>query len=271
MRIGPDMARRSAEKIDWRIDADRIDALLAADEPELTAEVVGTQMSSTQRGLGAIEYFIDADDALEAVERPRTCAYLEAVAAVAADEAAAVLAGWTTADGDTPAFRDRFAGAEDPATADMSLDDLVNEALNLTQRMSELELLAVRGAEGPDSPPPDPIDPALVAAIHEGPAGLGVADDLDRLEGMRVVFVDGLAPLLGDDLEQRVGDEIEQATAAFAALGDGPLQVAAVEQTAQVRAAYDAVKALQITLATDVVSKLGVTVGFSDADGDSAG
>ncbi len=29
------------------------------------------------------------------------------------------------------------------------------------------------------------------------------------------------------------------------------------------------VKAIQVTVATDVVSKLGVTIGFSDADGDT--
>jgi predicted lipoprotein len=38
-----------------------------------------------------------------------------------------------------------------------------------------------------------------------------------------------------------------------------------------VRVAFDAVKDLQTTIATEVVAELGVTVGFSDSDGDAAG
>jgi predicted lipoprotein len=272
MRIGPDMTRRSAEKIDWPIDTSRIDELLASDEPpELTVEVIGTQMSSALRGLGAVEHVLFADGAAEAVQQPRTCDYLVSTATVAAGEAQAVNDAWHTDQGETPAFGDTFTGADDASTVDMVLDDLVNEALNLTERMTDLELRVVKGVDGPDAPPSDPIDVDLLASIHEGPAGLGVVDDLDRLQGLRIVFVDGLGPLLGTDLLDRVRGEIDAATAAFEALGDVPLREAAEQQTAQVRAAYDAVKALQITLSTDVVSKLGVTVGFSDSDGDSAG
>jgi predicted lipoprotein len=270
-RIGPDMARRSAEKIDWPIDAERIDELLDSSTPSpLTAEVVGTQMSSALRGLGALEHVLFAADALTAVQVPRTCEYSVAAATVAATEAAAIEAAWTTASGDEPAYRDAFAGVGDSKTADMALDDLVNESLNLTERMTDLELRAVRG-DGPDAPPPDPIDTDLLLSIHEGPAGLGVADALDRLAGLRTVYVDGLGPLLGTDLLARVRGELDAATAAFEALGDTSLRDAATLQTAQVRLAFDAVKGLQTTIATEVVAGLGVTVGFSDADGDAAG
>jgi uncharacterized protein len=270
-RIGPDMQRRSAEKIDWPIDAERIDELLDSSTPApLTAEVVGTQMSSALRGFGALEHILFGPDALTAIELPRTCEYVIAVATVAAGEATAVREAWTSPSGDEPAYRDTFAGADDSTTADMALDDLVNESLNLTERMTDLELRVVRG-EGPDAPPPDPIDTDLLLSIHEGPAGLGIVDDLDRLAGLRTVYVDGLGPLLGDDLLGRVTAELDAATAAFEALGDTSLRDAASRQTAQVRVAFDAIKDLQATIATEVVAQLGVTVGFSDSDGDAAG
>ena len=270
-RIGPDMERRSAEKIDWPIDATRIDELLdSSTPPALTADVIGTQMSSALRGFGALEHVLHAPDALTAIEAPRTCEYVVSVATVAATEAAAVADAWTKPVGDEPSFRDSLVGADDSKTADMALDDLVNESLNLTERMTDLELRVVRG-DGPDAPPPDPIDTDLLLSIHEGPAGLGITDALDRIAGLRTVYVDGLGPLLGKDLLARVSGELDAATAAFEALGDTTLRDAATLQTAQVRLAFDAIKDLQTTIATEVVAKLGVTVGFSDSDGDSAG
>lgn len=270
-RIGPDMARRSAEKIDWPIDSTRIDELLDSSTPSpLTAEVVGTQMSSALRGFGALEHVLFAPDALVGLQSPRTCEYVVAVAEVASAEATAVAAAWNTASGDEPAYRDTLAGVDDSKTADMALDDLINEALNLTERMTDIELRVVRG-DGPEAPPPDPVDPDLLLSIAEGPAGLGVTDALDRIFGLRAVVVDGIGPLLDDDLLAQVTAELDAAQAAFESLGDSTLRDAASQQTSQVRVAFDALKALQVTLATEVVADLGVTVGFSDTDGDSAG
>lgn len=270
-RIGPDMTRRSAEKIDWPIDGARIDELLDSSTPSpLTAEVVGTQMSSALRGFGALEHVLFAPDALVGLQSPRTCEYVVAVAEVASDEAAAVATAWNKPTDGQPAFRDTFAGVDDSKTADMALDDLINEALNLTERMTDIELRVVRG-DGPEAPPPDPIDPDLLQSIAEGPAGLGVTDALDRIFGLRTVLVDGIGPLLDDELLAQVTTELDTAQAAFESLGDSTLRDAASQQTAQVRVAFDALKALQVTLATEVVADLGVTVGFSDTDGDSAG
>ena len=50
---------------------------------------------------------------------------------------------------------------------------------------------------------------------------------------------------------------------------DGSLRAAVVEQPRQVRAVYDRLDELRRTLDTEVVSLLGVSVGFSDTDGDS--
>ena len=50
---------------------------------------------------------------------------------------------------------------------------------------------------------------------------------------------------------------------------DGSLESAIVSDPAVVRAVYDSFKELQRVLNTEVVSLLGVSVGFSDTDGDS--
>ena len=50
---------------------------------------------------------------------------------------------------------------------------------------------------------------------------------------------------------------------------EGPLKVALRERPEQVRAVYDRLSELQVTLNTEVVSLLSVAVGFSDTDGDS--
>ena len=82
--------------------------------------------------------------------------------------------------------------------------------------------------------------------------------------------IKGLSELLGGDITDRLTARLDAANAAVAAL-DAPLRASASENPARVEAAYDALKALQMTIATEVVSKLGVAIGFSDTDGDSAG
>lgn len=78
-----------------------------------------------------------------------------------------------------------------------------------------------------------------------------------RLEGVEAVLVGsgstkGLSPLLGNDLTERIKTAISEAK-------DAP----ADQQK-------DKLEALKKIVGTEVVSRLGVAVGFSDTDGDSA-
>jgi predicted lipoprotein len=43
----------------------------------------------------------------------------------------------------------------------------------------------------------------------------------------------------------------------------------AADDAPEARAVYEAIEALEVEWSTDVVSLLGIVVGFSDADGDS--
>ena len=82
------------------------------------------------------------------------------------------------------------------------------------------------------------------------------ADRVVQLAGLREVAT-SLGPLLGDELETRLLGEIDAAAAAYEA-GD-------------VEAGRTLATEVERTMATDVAGRLGVTIGFSDADGDSAG
>jgi predicted lipoprotein len=73
----------------------------------------------------------------------------------------------------------------------------------------------------------------------------------------------GLTPLLNDDLVTRLRAETDRLLAA-ADLAEPTDEKAPAEYLA-------AAEALRATVATEVVAALGVTVTFSDADGDSAG
>ena len=121
----------------------------------------------------------------------------------------------------------------DDAEADAWLEMLVNDSIFLVHKLTE---------EPRDEGDLPPLDVA--------------ADRAAQLDGVGEVY-DVLEPLLGDDLSERLDDEIEAAEEAFAA---GDLD-AGRELAADVEA----------TLATEVAARLDVTIGFSDADGDSAG
>ena len=82
------------------------------------------------------------------------------------------------------------------------------------------------------------------------------SDRATQLAGLGEI-VTAIGPLLGDELAGRVADEVDAAHAAFT---DG-----------DVAGGRTLAGEVEATLATEVASRLGVTIGFSDADGDSAG
>ena len=218
--------------------------------PAIDAAYVQQYVGADQRGLGTTELLLGED--VETLPG-RSCDYIRSAAEVAEQEMSEVLAPWTTGD------------AAEQFTTD-GVDALVNDAVFLTRRMSDMELGAALGALDRD---PD------LEAIVEGPRGLGTADGLARLDGLRMVFggVDGaggLSPLLDDELAGRLDSELAAAEAAWTAI-PAPLRAAVATRPDLVEAARAATKQLQRTIATEVVSQLGVAVGFSDTDGDSGG
>ena len=251
MWVGPVMDRRSWALIDWPPNEDEIRELIDdISGPVIDAGYVQQYVGADQRGLGTAELLL-GDDLRSLPGRP--CDYVQSAVEIAHEEMEAVLALWTEGD------------AVEQLTDD-GVDALVNDAVFLTRRMSDMELGAALGALDREADP---------EAIVEGPRGLGVHDGLARLDGLRAVFLGtdgtgGLSTLLDEGLVERLDGELAAARAAWGAM-PAPLRAAAVAQPDLVEAARAAVKQLQRTIATEVVSQLGVAVGFSDTDGDSGG
>ena len=284
MWTGPVMEHRSWAVVDWPPEPDEIAGLLADETKELTTERIGSRVGADQRGLGAAEVLLDwhsragggdgigarsGDGApVPASDPGRRCDYLRSVSAVVLDEAWLVLDGWIASFEGGPPYTETLS-----AESEMGVDDLVNDSIFLLEAITDLELGKALGETSAE---------ADVEAVVEGPLGLGAADVLAHLRGIRTVMIGsrspgdtadgelrGLSLLLTDELGQRLVTQLDSADAAVSAI-ESPLRDAVVNDPATVSAARAVLKALQVTISTEVVSQLGVTIGFSDADGDSS-
>lgn len=288
MWVGPVMERRSRAVIDWDIDAEQIEARIADTSFALTADNLASRVGADERGLSAVEYVVGSPSAPETaiakLANPRYCEYLAAATQVVAAEAELLVSDWTTSFEDGPPYRTVLS---DPDGS--GIDDIVNGAFNLLRKTSDMEL---RPAANGD-----------LDAVKEGPQGLGVADIKEHLAGIRAVLIGdirqdgsnsgetqrnstqednsqgdstqedgpkGLSQLLGDDITDRLAARLDAADAAVSAITP-PLRTAVAENPDSLSEAYEALKDLQMTISTEVVSKLGVALGFSDTDGDSSG
>ena len=267
MWVGPVMERRSRAVIDWDIDAEQIEARIADTSFAMTADNLATRVGADERGLSAVEYVVGSPSAPEAaiarLANPRYCEYLTAATQVVVAEAELLMSDWTTSFEDGPPYRTVLS---DPDGS--GVDDIVNGSFNLLRKTSDMEL---RPAANGD-----------LDAVKEGPLGLGVADIADHLAGIRAVLIGtnesstqedgpmGLSELLGDDITDRLATRLDAADEAVSAITP-PLRAAAADNPSSLNKAYEALKELQMAISTEVVSKLGVALGFSDTDGDSAG
>ena len=282
MQIDSVKERRSWAVIDWPISTDDITSLLLDDSKDLTPERIGKRSGADQRGLGAAEYLIALHRAPGEFPPPsvgtaqRRCEYLSSVGEVMLEETELILGdAWLIVDADEPLFKLIAPDAE------MGVDRLVNDAVFLLEAMTDMELGRALGETSAQ---------ARLDAVVEGPLGLGVADMRAHLDGLRAVLLGteratdiitedgtmlnidestGFRSLLEDDLVSRLRAQFADASAALARVA-GPLRDAVVNDPATVSRARAALKTLQVTISTEVVAQLGVTIGFSDADGDSS-
>lgn len=271
MWFGPVMDRRSRSLVGWwPIDADRIDTAIAERE-SVTAMDVGERFASTQRGLGAVEYllFDPGRDILSELGSDGSLAsdYLLALGQVIREETAAVLAEWTGED-DGVSYADEFAGRAERAFAEsLALADVVRISVFLTETTGDMRLGAALGVMNGE------VD---IDAIPGGAAGHALDDLRNAVRSMQLTYVgaeDGLG--VGDLIAQLSADTDERMRAAFDAALEaidgvpGPLKQTALTNPGAVAEARDRIKDLQRILNTEVVSLLGISVGFSDNDGDS--
>ena len=262
--LGPLLDRRSTGVIAWALtEPERIDSLLASDFA-ITEDFIRNKISSTQRGLGGIEYVLFAEGAALAAD-PARCAYLTATGKVAADESAALLDDWTVGGGSP--YREYFTGQSSISlVSEQAVAEVVRTQVFLSRTIVDMRLAGALGLRGD-------VDPTAIP----GGAGLNALADLrNGVLGMRDVYegvgegqgISALIVPLSEDADERMRAGFVSSLAAIDAV-DGPLRQAAAESSPQALAVYEALMALQDTLSTEVVSLLGVSVGFSDTDGDS--
>jgi predicted lipoprotein len=228
---GPVMERRSAAVTDWPVNGAEIEELVAGSTP---GEI---DVDVVSRRVGADNRGLSA---------------LRWV--LARDDAGALLdderwCDYLTANAEVIQMEsDLIVGdwteswEDGPAFVDLVADGDETERW-LGMLVNDNTFLAHRLTEAPDDEGDAP--PVDVAA-----------DRVAQLAGLREVAVE-LGPLLGDELEARLLAEIDAAAAAY--------------ETGDVDEGRTLATEVERTLATDVAGKLGVTIGFSDADGDSAG
>lgn len=269
MWFGPVMDRRSLRLIDWSpTDTAAIDRLLA-DSPSLSVEEVSGVLASNQRGFGAIEYILFGGDALQNLtSSPVYCSYLTALTTVVREETSAILADWVTGVGRAP-YKDYFTNQADISivTAD-AVSEVVRTQVFLIRSMVDMRLASALGLR---ESTPD------LTAIPGNAADNGLQDLRNELLGMQDVYlgsgdeglgISDLVSSLSQETDTRLRDQFPTAIQAVDSV-QGTLRLALEERPDQVRNVYDRLSELQQTISVDVVSLLGVSVGFTDTDGDS--
>lgn len=258
--LGPATDLRLPAAIDsYPVKTAEVDAF-AAGGMVTTPEAVDA-LGTAGKGLPVAEYLI-FDDSVAIANR---CAYLSAVVAHVAQKTSAVADAWS----------DGFAAElAEPTTAFRSLaaaiDAVLNQIATAAKSASEMQVLKPAGKKDGGTPQPQAVDArfsgqskaALLATLDGIEAAYRGADD----KGL-VAFVRYADAKRSTRVAEDVLDAIAAAKAAVNAV-PGTLEAAVVASPTEVNALIDALRELFEVLSTDVASLLGVSLTFSDADGD---
>ena len=271
--FGPLMDRRSRSYVDWwPVEPERIENTLASRE-SITSEYIREFLSSTQRGLGAMEYLMFSEGAHESLADPGQprCEYLVASADVAAEEMEGVVVDWSGAGGPEDAYFGEFTGQASSALLPLAaVSETIRTTIFLLRSIADMQLGSALGMNDSEADP---------EAIRGGPALNGVSDLREQILSMQDAYIGkagtedealGIGSLVrgvSEDADERVRESFQNAIAAIGTLEE-PLHETIYSDRANAVEVYEALKELQRTLNTEVVSLLGITVGFADTDGD---
>ena len=273
MWFGPVMDRRSRSYVDWApVEPERIERMLDKRD-SVDAEYLREFLASTQRGLGAVEYVLFADDqaVLDELGPPGSirCQYLVALGDLAAEETAGALADWTSENAEGRTYATYFNGtADDSLIGKSALNELVRASVFMSRTITDMRLGKALGVDGVMADP---------EALLGGNGHSMVADMRNQVVGMQDVYLGGdadggmgvsaLVRGLSEETDERMRDAFVNALAAIDALEE-PLRETIQSNPQAALDAHAALKHMQLTLSTDIVSLLDITVGFADTDGD---
>lgn len=264
--VGPSMDRRLMADVAFRARPDPVEDLLASDDPIDTDTLRGK--GSTFRGISLVEHLLFDEAsaaALVTAEGARTCEFMANVLPISSDAVATVIADWH--DGDD-AYREAFAAGPEGDPLE-SVDAVTNQVIACLTALDDNGIRDLAMAETLDDALSTRRDSAGAFVMAEHRALL---DSVARIvEGDPDVDGDGLVALVEErspETAERLSELLTAAVAAFGLLPDSA-DAAYTEQRDQLTAASEAVAALKVLMTTEVASQLGITVRFSDADGDS--
>jgi predicted lipoprotein len=263
----------------WPPNPMMIERLLQAHSPITQEQVAGA--GSTQKGLATLATLLfpapgNPDTVLTTLagaDNAQLRAYLTALTAdlvIAANDYQRV---WTTASEVDPGrgyAATLIATAHGTGMTADAVGMLLNDMVEMLEGILAEKLAAPLGkSTGGDGSP----DPALVEAAGSGEAIAAMGASLSGLQAVfRAGYDDYLDSLGADDaggapLSAAIDAQITASMTALQAI-DRPLEEAVRTETAQIEGAYDAIKSLLVLIKVDMANKLGITITFSDADGD---
>jgi len=255
--LGPAMDSRLMSAVGFEVRPKSIEKLLASDDP-VDVEGLDSEGASV-RGLNSAEVvlFGEQRDELTGPDGARRCTYLASTVALVDDAVGEVVEAWTGG------YRDTFvAGIDGDPMA--SVATVMNQT---THRLQELDERGLRDLVGVD----DYDD--LKGARQDGPAAYGLAARKALLRGVQgLIGTEGhrLVGLVADrspDTATRLAAAATAAGTAFEPLPDS-VRVAFDDHQPELSTAAEAVAALKVLVSTESASQLGVTITFSDSDGD---
>lgn len=258
--IGPATEHRLMGRFAYRARPDDVEELAAGTQPFDVAALA--TMGTAVRGIYAIEVLLFAppSETLATAEGGRRCDYIAAALDLSGQAVAATLGEWTEEDG----YRSTFVEGPD-GDPQMSVSTLVNDASFRLQEIDDLGLHDLVGATTADD---------LNSARRDGPSGtrvaylasvlVGLVDVLTGADGQNLrALLDARSSETADRLTELASDAVDKMVALPTSITQ------AVADQAAVASAADAVAELKVLVGTEMASQLGVTIGFSDADGDS--
>jgi predicted lipoprotein len=277
--FGPVVDLRTDTAVDfWPIRVTSIEAELVKTDP--VPEGYASSLGDTVKGLPVLEYILfdpDGGDAAvlarlsDASGPTRTCAYAVALAVDIEARALALVDAWDPAKGDFAGELARAGmGSEIYPERARAINAVVNAFVQLVQEVEGIKLATPLGLRNGGEPQPQSAESWRSDSSRQ--------DILDNLAGVRsmymtsygertgVSFHDAVAAL-DADLDAAIVAQLDATEAAVAAIAL-PLDQAVIDTPEVVNAAFESTKELFRLMAVDMVTVLGVTLGFSDNDGD---
>jgi uncharacterized protein len=266
--VGPAMDRRLMGAVGYRARPQTVTSLLEGGDP-LDPESLA-ETGAAARGLSALELLL-YDDGAGDLTAPggagaRRCEYARSASTLSGEAVQVVVDDWRgEGESSGEAYVDALVSGVDGGPQS-SVSALVNEVAHSLQTLDDKGLRQIAAAGSVDD---------LPVTDRDGPAGHGLAE-LRGLHGGIVAMVDGpsgddglraLVEARDEEVAERLDAALSEATSTLDALPDSIADTFAAPD--DLAAASEAVAELKVVVGTEVASVLGVTIGFSDADGDS--